>query len=120
MGKPTGFMEYNRELAANREPLERVKDWREFYNRLPEEKLKIQAARCMECGTPFCHSGIMINGMASGCPNHNVPSEWNDLVYRGLWKEALHRLLKTNSFPEFTGRVCPALCEGACTAGLVG
>ena len=74
----------------------------------------------MECGTPFCHSGIMINGMASGCPNHNVPSEWNDLVYRGLWKEALHRLLKTNSFPEFTGRVCPALCEGACTAGLVG
>ncbi|SHE47708.1 glutamate synthase (NADPH/NADH) small chain [Desulforamulus putei DSM 12395] len=120
MGKPTGFMEYQRELAANREPLERVKDWQEFYNRLPEEKLIKQAARCMDCGTPFCHSGMIINGMASGCPNHNVPSEWNDLVYRGLWQEALKRLLKTNNFPEFTGRVCPALCEGACTAGLVG
>ncbi|MEW6064574.1 glutamate synthase subunit beta [Desulforamulus profundi] len=120
MGKPTGFMEYNRELAAHREPLERVNDWQEFYSRLPEEKLKIQAARCMDCGTPFCHSGMIINGMASGCPNHNVPSEWNDLVYRGLWKEAFNRLVKTNNFPEFTGRVCPALCEGACTGGLVG
>lgn len=120
MGKPTGFMEYNRELAAYREPLERVKDWQEFYNRLPEEKLKMQAARCMDCGTPFCHSGMIINGMASGCPNHNVPSEWNDLVYRGLWQEAYNRLSKTNNFPEFTGRVCPALCEGACTGGLVG
>ncbi|MBM7855369.1 glutamate synthase (NADPH/NADH) small chain [Desulfohalotomaculum tongense] len=120
MGKPTGFMEYNRELPAHREPLERVNDWQEFHHRLPEEKLKTQAARCMECGIPFCHSGIMINGMVSGCPNHNLPPEWNDLVYRGLWKEALNRLLKTNNFPEFTGRVCPAPCEGACTAGLVG
>ncbi|GAB6158402.1 glutamate synthase subunit beta [Desulfotomaculum varum] len=120
MGKPTGFMEYQREMAANRDPLERVKDWQEFYRSLPEEKLMEQAARCMDCGTPFCHSGMVINGMASGCPNHNIPSEWNDLVYRGLWQEALKRLLKTNNFPEFTGRVCPALCEGACTAGLVG
>lgn len=120
MGKPTGFLEYNREIAPNREPLQRVNDWQEFYSRLPEEKLITQAARCMGCGTPFCHSGIMINGMASGCPNHNLPSEWNDLVYRGLWKEALNRLIKVNVFPEFTGRVCPALCEGACTAGLVG
>ncbi|MTI80298.1 MAG: glutamate synthase subunit beta [Firmicutes bacterium] len=120
MGKPTGFIEYSREVPADREPLERIKDWQELYQSLPEDKLKEQAARCMECGTPFCHSGMMINGIASGCPNHNVPPEWNDLVYRGLWKEALNRLLKTNNFPEFTGRVCPALCEGACAGGLVG
>ncbi|ABO51308.1 glutamate synthase (NADH) small subunit [Desulforamulus reducens MI-1] len=120
MGKPTGFMEYGREMAANRDPRERINDWQEFYQKLPEEGLKKQAARCMACGTPFCHSGLMIKGMASGCPNHNVPPEWNDLVYRGLWKEAYLRLIKTNNFPEFTGRVCPALCEGACTAGLIG
>jgi len=118
MGKPTGFMEYQRELPADRPPLERIKDWNEFHHPMPEEKLKLQAARCMECGTPFCHSGVMINGMASGCPNHNLPPECNDLVYRGLWQEALNRLLKTNNFPEFTGRVCPAPCEGACCAGL--
>lgn len=120
MAKPTGFMEYKREVAAYRDPLERVADWQELYTGLPEEKLKAQAARCMDCGTPFCHSGQLIGGMASGCPNHNTPPEWNDLVYRGMWKEALQRLLKTNNFPEFTGRVCPALCEGACTAGLIG
>lgn len=120
MGKPTGFLEYKRELAPNRAPLERVNDWYEIANPLPGEKLRVQAARCMECGTPFCHSGIMLNGMASGCPNHNLPPEWNDLVYRGLWKEAAARLLKINNFPEFTGRVCPALCEGACTGGLIG
>lgn len=119
MGKPTGFLEYQRELPADRNPLERVSDWQEFYCSLPEDDLTKQAARCMECGIPFCHSGMMINGLASGCPNHNLIPEWNDLVYRGLWKEALVRLLKTNNFPEFTGRVCPALCEGACTAGLV-
>ena len=119
MGKPTGFIEYAREAADYREVNDRLKDWQELYLQLPEEKIKIQAARCMECGTPFCHSGMMINGAASGCPNHNLPPEWNDLVYRGLWKEALKRLIKTNNFPEFTGRVCPALCEGACTAGLV-
>ncbi|MFZ5647116.1 MAG: glutamate synthase small subunit [Bacillota bacterium] len=118
MGKPTGFMEYQRELPQDRHPLERIEDWNEFHHHMPEEALRTQAARCMDCGVPFCHSGIMLNGMASGCPNHNLMPEWNELVYRGLWKEALSRLLKTNNFPEFTGRVCPALCEGACTAGL--
>ena len=120
MGKPTGFMEYQREQPQDREPLERIRDWDEFHYPMPEEKLKTQAARCMECGTPFCHSGILINGMVSGCPNHNLMPEWNDLVYRGLWKEALSRVLIMNNFPEFTGRVCPAPCEGACTAGLAG
>ncbi|BAF58916.1 NADPH-dependent glutamate synthase beta chain and related oxidoreductases [Pelotomaculum thermopropionicum SI] len=118
MGKPTGFMEYQREVPAHRAPLERINDWDEFQCRLSDERLRMQGARCMDCGTPFCHSGMVINGMISGCPNHNLIPEWNDLVYRGLWKEALNRLLKTNSFPEFTGRVCPALCEGACAAGL--
>ncbi len=119
MGKPTGFMEYQRELPRDRDPLERIQDWTEFLLRMPEDALRIQAARCMDCGVPFCHSGIVLNGAVSGCPNHNLVPEWNELVYRGLWKEALGRLLKTNNFPEFTGRVCPALCEGACTAGLV-
>ncbi|GAB6180888.1 glutamate synthase subunit beta [Desulfotomaculum defluvii] len=119
MGKPTGFIEYSRKTATNRPPEERVKDWLEFTNYLPEDQIISQAARCMNCGTPFCHSGLMLNGMASGCPNHNTPPEWNDLVYRGLWQEAFKRLTKTNNFPEFTGRVCPALCEGACTAGLI-
>jgi len=118
MGKPGGFMEYRRELPGERVPLERLNDWEEFHMSLPEEKLKAQGGRCMNCGTPFCHSGILINGMVSGCPNHNLVPEWNDLVYRGLWREALERLLKTNNFPEFTGRVCPAPCEGACAAGL--
>ncbi|HUW64609.1 MAG TPA: glutamate synthase subunit beta [Spirochaetia bacterium] len=117
MGKPTGFMEYQRELPQDRAPLERIGDWDEFHLPMPEEALRTQASRCMDCGLPFCHTGIMLNGMASGCPNHNLMPEWNELVYRGLWKDALARLLKTNNFPEFTGRVCPALCEGACTAG---
>ena len=118
MGKPTGFLEYKRELPVDRAPLERIHDWDEFHHPMPEETLKIQAARCMECATPFCHTGMMINGMVSGCPNHNLMPEWNDLVFRGLWKEALGRVLKMNNFPEFTGRVCPAPCEGACAAGL--
>jgi len=118
MGKPTGFMEYQRELPAERAPLERINDWGEFRCGFPEERLRVQAARCMDCGTPFCHSGAVINGVIAGCPNHNLIPEWNDLVFRGLWKEALMRLLKTNNFPEFTSRVCPALCEGACAAGL--
>ena len=118
MGKPTGFMDYQRELPQNRSPLERIRDWDEFQTRITEETLRTQASRCMDCGVPFCHSGIMINGMASGCPNHNLMPEWNEFVYRGLWKEALERLLKTINFPEFTGRVCPAPCEGACTAGM--
>ena len=118
MGKPTGFMEYKRELPKDRSPLERVKDWNEFHETLPEDKQRNQAARCMDCGIPFCHSGVLINGMASGCPINNLIPEWNDLLYKGLWKEAIKRLLKTNNFPEFTGRVCPAPCEGSCTVGI--
>lgn len=118
MGKPTGFMEYKRELPEDRAPLERIKDWEEFHLQMEEEKQRIQGARCMDCGTPFCHTGLMINGMASGCPINNLIPEWNDLIYRGLWKEAVRRLLKTNNFPEFTGRVCPAPCEGSCTVGI--
>src|SRR5919109_1223288 len=118
MGKPTGFMEYPRELPADRSPLERVRDWQEFHEHFSEAKLQQQGARCMDCGIPFCHTGQLINGMASGCPVNNLIPEWNDLVYRGLWKEALHRLHKTNNFPEFTGRVCPAPCEGSCVLGL--
>lgn len=118
MGKPTGFMEYQRELPPDRSPLERIKDWNEFHTHLPEEKQCVQGARCMECGIPFCHSGVLIRGAASGCPLNNLIPEWNDLIYHGLWKEAWRRLLKTNNFPEFTGRVCPAPCEGACTVGL--
>ena len=118
MGKPTGFIEFEREIPADRDPLERVKDWKEFHLHLPEDRLKDQGARCMDCGIPFCHSGTMISGMASGCPINNIIPEWNDLVFRGLWKEALDRLHKTNNFPEFTGRVCPAPCEGSCVLGI--
>jgi len=120
MGKPTGFIEYSRQLPANRMPLDRINDWQEFRLSLSEEELRIQGARCMDCGIPFCHMGAVIGGMASGCPLNNLIPEWNDLVYHGLWEEALARLLKTNNFPEFTGRVCPALCEGSCTSGLNG
>jgi glutamate synthase (NADPH/NADH) small chain len=118
MGKPTGFIEYLRELPVDRTPTERVKDWKEFHPHLEEKKLRQQGARCMDCGIPFCHSGKLISGMASGCPINNLIPEWNDLVYRGLWHEALERLHKTNNFPEFTGRVCPAPCEGSCTLGI--
>ncbi len=118
MGKPTGFLEYEREIPADRQPAERVKDWEEFHLPMDEEKLREQGARCMDCGTPFCHSGIILGGMASGCPINNIIPEWNDLVYRGLWREALSRLHKTNNFPEFTGRVCPAPCEGSCVLGI--
>ncbi len=118
MGKPTGFMEFKRQVPEDREPLERIKDWEEFHLEFGEEKSQVQGSRCMECGIPFCHSGMLLNGMASGCPINNLIPEWNDLIYRGLWKEALNRLLKTNNFPEFTGRVCPAPCEGSCTVGL--
>ena len=118
MGKPTGFMDYKRELPDDISPLERVKCWDEFHKVFDEEKQRIQASRCMDCGIPFCHSGLLINGMASGCPINNLIPEWNDLIYRGLWKEAIDRLHKTNNFPEFTGRVCPAPCEGSCTVGI--
>jgi glutamate synthase (NADPH/NADH) small chain len=119
MGKPTGFIEYLREIPVDRPPLERVRDWNEFHLHMEEKKLRTQGARCMDCGIPFCHTGKLISGMASGCPVHNLIPEWNDLVYRGLWQEALERLQKTNNFPEFTGRVCPAPCEGSCTLGII-
>ncbi|HXG27569.1 MAG TPA: glutamate synthase subunit beta [Nevskiales bacterium] len=118
MGKPTGFIEYLRELPADRTPSERVADWKEFHYHMEESKLREQGARCMDCGVPFCHTGKLVSGMASGCPINNLIPEWNDLVYRGLWQEALARLHKTNNFPEFTGRVCPAPCEGSCVLGI--
>jgi glutamate synthase (NADPH) small chain len=118
MGKATGFMEYERKTAEERDPLSRLQDWKEYQLPIPEEELKKQGARCMDCGTPFCHTGLEFGGNASGCPLYNLIPEWNDLVYRGRWKEALERLLKTNNFPEFTGRVCPAPCEGACTVAI--
>jgi len=117
MGKPTGFLEYPRELPLDRAPRERVLDWSEFHDHQNEDSLKKQGARCMDCGVPFCHTGTLLEGMASGCPVNNLIPEWNDLVYRGLWREALDRLHKTNNFPEFTGR-CPAPCEGSCVLGI--
>jgi glutamate synthase (NADPH) small chain len=120
MAKPTGFIEYQREVPPDRAPEERIKDWNEFHLPVLEQKLQTQGARCMDCGIPFCHTGQMINGMAAGCPINNLIPEWNDLVYRGHWRMALERLHKTNNFPEFTGRVCPAPCEGSCTAGRMG
>ena len=118
MGKPTGFLEFARELPLDRSAIARINDWNEFHEHMDEPKLKQQAARCMDCGIPFCHSGTLVSGMASGCPINNLIPEWNDLIYRGLWKEALERLHKTNNFPEFTGRVCPAPCEGSCVLGM--
>src|SRR5829696_4854934 len=120
MGKPTGFMEYTRSLPLARAAGERVRDWQEFHEHLPDAALAEQGARCMDCGVPFCHTGKVIGGMASGCPINNLIPEWNDLVYRGQWREASIRLHRTNNFPEFTGRVCPAPCEGSCTVGLNG
>ncbi|MBI3316147.1 MAG: glutamate synthase subunit beta [Candidatus Omnitrophica bacterium] len=118
MGKPTGFKEIPREIPEDNAPLERLKNWNEFHRPMPEAKLQEQGARCMDCGIPFCHDGRLLAGMASGCPINNLIPEWNDLVYRGLWREALGRLHKTNNFPEFTGRVCPAPCEGSCVLGI--
>jgi glutamate synthase (NADPH/NADH) small chain len=118
MGKPTGFIEFLRESPSELEPLSRIRNWDEFHLPMPEDRLRTQGARCMDCGTPFCHTGTVISGMASGCPINNLIPEWNDLVYRGLWHEALDRLHKTNNFPEFTGRVCPAPCEGSCVLGI--
>ncbi|NLN81254.1 MAG: glutamate synthase subunit beta [Clostridiales bacterium] len=118
MGKPTGFMDYERLLPPDRPVSERIHDWNEFHTRLNEEEQRIQGARCMNCGIPFCHSGMLLGDAASGCPLNNLIPEWNDLIYRGLWRQAVKRLLKTNNFPEFTGRVCPAPCEGSCTIGI--
>jgi glutamate synthase (NADPH/NADH) small chain len=120
MGKPTGFIDYPREAVRGRPPLERIRDWSEAHPPLAAVTLVQQAARCMDCGVPFCHTGTLISGMASGCPINNLIPEWNDLVYRGQWREASIRLHRTNDFPEFTGRVCPAPCEGSCTVGIDG
>ena len=118
MGKPTGFKEYLRTAPPERDPKTRVGDWNEFKRHLPDEELQLQGARCMDCGVPFCHTGDLMANMASGCPINNLIPEWNDLVYRNHWREALDRLHKTNNFPEFTGRICPAPCEGACVLGI--
>lgn len=118
MGKATGFLEYERKIGEEISPKERIKNFKDFHTHLPKEQQKLQGARCMECGVPFCQSGMMIKGMTSGCPLNNLIPEWNDLVYLNKPEQALARLLKTNSFPEFTSRVCPAPCEAACTCGL--
>ncbi|MBR1724931.1 MAG: glutamate synthase subunit beta, partial [Ruminococcus sp.] len=120
MGKSTGFLEYERTENTAAEPLERIKDFNEFHQPLSAEKRREQAARCMDCGVPFCQNGQPICGMISGCPLNNLVPEWNELLYRGRPELALGRLLMTNNFPEFTSRVCPALCEKACTCGLNG
>ena len=120
MGKPTGFMEYERETAKAESPLERIRHFNEFHTPLSKEKQRQQAARCMACGVPFCQAGMMIGGMASGCPLQNLVPEWNDLLYNGCYEQAYARLMKTHCFPEFTSRVCPALCEKACTCNLNG
>ena len=120
MGKPTGFLEYARENAEAVSPEERIKNYSEFHTPLSREKQQLQGARCMECGVPFCQSGMVIGGTVSGCPLNNLIPEWNDLIFTGNWEQAYNRLRKTNNFPEFTGRVCPALCEAACTCGVHG
>ncbi|MBD1381731.1 glutamate synthase small subunit [Metabacillus arenae] len=118
MGKATGFIDYPREKGKERNPRTRIADWKEYSAPFSDETLSRQGARCMDCGTPFCHMGTELKGVTTGCPIHNLIPEWNDLVYHGKWKEALDRLLKTNNFPEFTGRVCPAPCEGSCTVAI--
>jgi glutamate synthase (NADPH/NADH) small chain len=118
MGKIGAFLEQKRAIPTEREPLERIKDYKEFKIPMREEDIKLQASRCMDCGIPFCHSGVLLGGMAAGCPLHNLVPEFNDLIYRGAWEDAYKRLVATNNFPEFTGRVCPAPCEGSCTEGL--
>ncbi len=118
MGKKTGFLEYRRTANPAAAPSERVANFLEFHEEMDKDARQEQGARCMNCGVPFCQSGIKLGSSYSGCPLHNLIPEWNDEIYRGNWDQALSRLCKTNNFPEFTGRVCPALCEGACTCGL--
>ncbi|UWP59118.1 glutamate synthase subunit beta [Ruminococcus gauvreauii] len=120
MGKATGFLEYERKVSVSEKPKSRIRHFREFKIHLPLQEQQLQGARCMSCGVPFCQSGMMLGNMVSGCPLHNLIPEWNDLVYLGNWEEAYRRLRKTSSFPEFTSRVCPALCEAACTCNLIG
>ena len=118
MGKPTGFLEINRQVSCELPPEERTKNFNEFHIPLHPDEQQAQGARCMDCGVPFCQSGMLIGGMFSGCPLNNLIPEWNDLVYRGQWDLAVKRLIATNRYPEFTSRVCPALCEAACTCGM--
>ena len=120
MGKSTGFLEFDRCGNPSVEPMERIRNFEEFHPYLNEKERVQQAGRCMNCGVPFCQSGANFGGMFSGCPLHNLIPEWNDEIWNGNWREALSRLTKTNNFPEFTGRVCPALCEAACTCGMNG
>ena len=120
MGKINGFLEFERKSFTSKEPLKRIKDFKEFHKPLSQQEQAKQGARCMDCGVPFCQFGKKINGMVSGCPLNNLIPEWNDLIFRGNYEQALQRLLKTNNFPEFTSRVCPALCEKACTCSLHG
>lgn len=120
MGMSTGFLKYEKRTSEAMESLERIKNYNEFHIALSKEEQMEQGARCMDCGVPFCQSGKIIGGMVSGCPLNNLIPEWNDLVYHGNYKAALKRLLKKNNFPEFTARVCPALCEKACTCSLNG
>ena len=118
MGKPTGFMEIDRQVSRELLPEERIQNFREFHVPLHPDEQQTQGARCMDCGVPFCQSGMLLGGMYSGCPLNNLVPEWNDLVYRGQWEQAVKRLIATNRYPEFTSRVCPALCEAACTCGM--
>ena len=118
MGKPTGFMEITRRTSTELPPEERIANFNEFHLPLHKDEQQAQGARCMDCGVPFCQSGMMLGGMASGCPLNNLIPEWNDLVYQGQWDLAVKRLIATNRYPEFTSRVCPALCEAACTCGM--
>lgn len=120
MGKKTGFLDYERVETKANAPKERIKNFNEFHEPLPIEEQQEQAARCMDCGIPFCQSGVVLGGMVSGCSLNNLIPEWNELLYRGNYKRAYNRLIKTNNFPEFTARVCPAPCEKACTCGLNG
>ena len=120
MGKPTGFLEYERKNNSGTSPLERIKHYNEFHTPMEESLRCQQASRCMDCGVPFCQNGKPIMGMVSGCPLNNLIPEWNDLIFTNEYEAAAHRLLMTNNFPEFTSRVCPALCEAACTCGLNG
>lgn len=119
MGHITGFMDHERSSIRYRDPLERVKDWKEIASLPSQKELQRQASRCMDCGVPFCQHGSELAGMTTGCPIYNCIPEWNDLVYKGRWKEAYESLSRTNPFPEFTGRACPAPCEGGCVASLV-
>ena len=119
MGKPTGFIEIARQTSLELPPEERIQNFNEFHVPLHTDEQQAQGARCMDCGVPFCQSGVQLGGMFSGCPLNNLIPEWNDLVYQGKWDLAVHRLIATNRYPEFTSRVCPALCEAACTCGNV-